>query len=46
MKCQILFSGKDKKNIINLLSANFAHSMVSVTIYSGRSFVLDPFLSW
>ena len=27
MKCQILFSGKNKKNLINLLSA---HSMVSV----------------
>ena len=30
MKCQILFSGKNKKNIISLLSAEFAHSMVSV----------------
>ena len=30
MKCQSLFSGKNKKNIINLLSAEFAHSTVSV----------------
>ena len=29
MKCQILFSWKNKKNII-ILSAEFAHSMVSV----------------
>ena len=29
MKCQILFSGNKKKNI-NLLSADFAHSTVSV----------------
>ena len=31
MKCQSLFSGKNKKNIINLLSAEFAQSMVSVS---------------
>ena len=29
MKCQSLFSGKNKKNIINLSSAEFAHNMVS-----------------
>ena len=29
MKCQILFSGKNKK-IINLSSAEFAHSAVNV----------------
>ena len=29
MHCQILFSRKNKKNIISLLSAEFAHSMVS-----------------
>ena len=29
MKCQILFYGKNKKNIINLLSAESAHSMAS-----------------
>ena len=30
MKCHILFSRKNKKNIINLLSAESAHSVVSV----------------
>ena len=30
MKCQILFSRKNMKNIISLLFAEFAHSMVSV----------------
>ena len=30
MKCQILFSRKYKKNIINLLSAEFTHSVVKV----------------
>ena len=30
MKCQILFSWKNKKNITNLSSAESAHSMVSV----------------
>ena len=30
MKCQSLFSGKNKKNIINLLSAEFAQRVVKV----------------
>ena len=30
MKCQILFSTKNKKNIIKLSSAESAHSVVSV----------------
>ena len=30
MKCQILFSGKNKKNIINLSSAENAQSVVKV----------------
>ena len=30
MKCQILFSGKNKKNIINLLSAENAQRVVKV----------------
>ena len=30
MKCQIFFSRKNKKNITSLLSAESAHSMVSV----------------
>ena len=29
MKCQILFYGKNKKNLINMSSAEPAHSMVS-----------------
>ena len=32
MKCQILFSRKNKKNIMRLSSAEFAHSMGSVNI--------------
>ena len=32
MKCLILFSEKNKKNIISLLSAEFAHS-VSAKVY-------------
>ena len=31
MKCQILFSRKNKKNV-SLLSAEFAHSMISVLV--------------
>ena len=34
MKCQILFSGKNKK-YISLVSAEFAHSMVNVKVYFG-----------
>ena len=33
MKCQILFSGKIKKNIINLSSAENAQSVVKVKKY-------------
>ena len=32
MKCQILFSKKNKKNVINLSSTKFAHSVVSVEL--------------
>ena len=32
MKCQILFSRKNKKNITNLSSAESAHSLVSVNL--------------
>ena len=32
MKCQILFCRKNKKNIINLSSAESAHCMVSVKV--------------
>ena len=34
MKCQILFSGKNKKNVMNLLFAEFACSMLSVNEHS------------
>ena len=30
MKCQILFSGRNKKNIINLSSAELAQRVISV----------------
>ena len=33
MKCQILFPRENKKNIISVSSAEFAHSMVSVKIH-------------
>ena len=33
MKCQVLFSMKNKKTIISLPSAEFAHSMVSVKVF-------------
>ena len=32
LKCQILFSRKNKENIISVSSAEFPHSMVSVNI--------------
>ena len=32
LQCQILFSRKNKKNIMSLLSVEFAHSMVDVKI--------------
>ena len=35
MKCQILFAGKDKKNIINLSSAENALRVVKVNDNSG-----------
>ena len=33
LKCQILFSGKNKKNIINLPSTEFAHKVVKVASF-------------
>ena len=33
MKCQILFSGKNKKNIINLSSAENAQRVVKVKMH-------------
>ena len=38
MKCQILFSGKNKKNIINLSSAENAQRVVKVNLL--KSFYL------
>ena len=32
MKCQILFSGENKKNIINLLSAELAKRVVKINL--------------
>ena len=34
MKCQTLFSGKNKKNIINLPSTENAHRVVKVNVLS------------
>ena len=34
MKCQLLFSEKNKKHIIDLYSAKFAHSILGVCIIS------------
>ena len=42
MKCQILFSGKNKKNIINLSSAENAQRVVKV---KGRVVELSHFTS-
>ena len=38
MKCQILFSGKNKKNITNLSSAEFAQRVVKVNDQASWSF--------
>ena len=42
MKCQILFSGKNKKNIINISSAENAQRVVKVkdSIHKQREIVL------
>ena len=32
MKCQFLFPGKKKKNVINLSSADFAHRVVKINL--------------
>ena len=41
MKCQILFSGKNKKNIINLSSAENAQRVVKVKLRSKILIVLN-----
>ena len=42
MKCQILFSGKSKKNIINLSSAELAQRVVLVKTYCPFELCLYP----
>ena len=37
MKCQSLFSGKNKKNIINFSSVEFVHRMVNVELDSTKT---------
>ena len=44
MKCQILFSGKNKKNIINLPSAENAQRVVKVKVDAFVVFILN--LGW
>ena len=44
MKCQILFSRQNKKNIISLSSAKIAHSTVSVVKRKQHFFVCDEVL--
>ena len=34
MKCQILYSGKNKKNIINLSSDESAHSVLKCIVFT------------
>ena len=45
MKCQILFSGKNKKNIINLSSAENAQRVVKVKGLHIRWYVLQTMSS-
>ena len=40
MKCQILFSGNNKKNIFNLSSAELAQRVVNVKGHPGKSFFI------
>ena len=41
MKCQCLFSVKNKENIINLSPADFAHSMISVNELQGCGTIIS-----
>ena len=43
MKCQILFSGKNKKNIINLSSAENAQRVVKVKLHTSIGIEMDLF---
>ena len=46
MKCQILFSGKNKKNIVNLSSAEYAQRVVKVVLnlVISRQFMIYLFI--
>ena len=41
MKCQILFLGKLRKNVISFSSAGFVHSMVSVNTFKAVAIAVD-----
>ena len=43
MKCLVLFSRKNKKNINNLSSAESAHNVVSVKIYQGSHQLIQSY---
>ena len=42
MKCQILFSGKNKKIIVNLLLADFAQRVLKVKMFAYNLFKHGP----
>ena len=44
MKCQIMFSGKNKKNIINLSSAELAQRVVKVKLCNSKWCLFDPII--
>ena len=48
MKCQILFFGKNKKNTLNLLSAELAKSgyLCGYTVSGVSSVSVMPYLDW
>ena len=46
MKCQILFSGKNKKNITSLSSAELARQVVTVTDYNPKMTSFSVCLQW
>ena len=43
MKCLILFSGKNKKHIMNLLSGKFNQRAVKVRVCTGTVFSVNAF---
>ena len=42
MKCQSLFTGKNKERIINVLSSEFAHGVVKIYLLANKR-VSDKF---